>query len=149
MTAGVSALLLLSHADPLGELELALQELSVKTSLASSCREANRVLAAPNPPELIFTATELPDGNWVDVLRLAERACAPVNVIVVSRLADVRFYIEVIEAGAFDYIVPPFESTGLAHVVCCATGSVLRRRNALAQAEQAGQPTLPLSAIQS
>jgi DNA-binding NtrC family response regulator len=149
MKTEISALLLRSRSDPLHTLELALQGLSVKTSQASSCSEAQRTLEGSDPPELIFTDTQLLDGTWVDVLRLAERAATPVNVIVVSRLVDVRFYIEVVETGAFDYIAPPFEPSGLAHVVCCAAGNVLRRRSAQAQAEQTGQRSLTLASPQS
>ena len=149
MKTEISALLLRSRSDPLQTLELALQGLSVKTSQASSCGEAQRRLEGSDPPELIFTDTQLLDGTWVDVLRLAERAATPVNVIVVSRLVDVRFYIEVVETGAFDYIAPPFEPSGLAHVVCCAAGNVLRRRSAQAQAEQTGQRSLTLASPQS
>ena len=112
MKAEISALLLHSRSDPLHTLEPALQGLSVKTSQVPSCREARRVLEGSNPPELIFTDTQLLDGSWMDVLRLAERAATPVNVIVVSRVVDVRFYVEVVEAGAFDYIAPPFEASG-------------------------------------
>ena len=149
MKTEISALLLRSRSDPLHTLELALQGLSVKTSQASSCSEVQRRLEGSDPPELIFTDTQLLDGTWVDVLRLAERAATPVNVIVVSRLVDVRFYIEVVETGAFDYIAPPFEPSGLAHVVCCAAGNVLRRRSAQAQAEQTGQRSLTLASPQS
>jgi two-component system response regulator PilR (NtrC family) len=149
MKAEISALLLHSRSDPLHTLEPALQGLSVKTSQVPSCSEARRVLEGSNPPELIFTDTQLLDGSWMDVLRLAERVATPVNVIVVSRVVDVRFYIEVVEAGAFDYIAPPFEAFGLAHVVCCAAGNVLRRRSAQAQATQTGQRTLTLASPQS
>lgn len=145
MNTGISALLLHVRSDLLQALQLALQDLSVKTSQASSCSEALHALAGSNPPELIFTDTQVLDGTWVDAVRLAEMAPTPVNVIVVSRLVDVHFYIEVIEAGAFDYIAPPFEASGLAHVTCCAAGNVLRRRSAQAQAQQTGQGMLTLA----
>jgi len=145
MKAELSALLLHVRSDLLQALQLALQGLSVKTSQASSCSEALHALEGSNPPELIFTDTQLLDGTWVDAVRLAEMAPTPVNVIVVSRLVDVHFYIEVIEAGAFDYIAPPFDVSGLAHVTCCAAGNVLRRRSAQAQAQQTGQGMLTLA----
>jgi DNA-binding NtrC family response regulator len=149
MKAEISALLLLGGSSPLHTLQLALQGLSVKTSQAASCNEARHALEGADPPELIFTDPQLLDGTWMDVLRLAERAATPVNVIVVSRLVDVRFYVEVVEPGAFDYIAPPFEPSGLAHVVYCAAGNVLRRRSAQAQTEQTGQRALTLISPQS
>lgn len=145
MKTAISALLLHGRSEPLQALQLALQDLSIRTSQASSCSEALQVLAGSNPPELIFTDTQLLDGTWVDAVRLAEKAPTPVNVIVVSRLVDVHFYIEVIEAGAFDYIAPPFEASGLAHVTCCAAGNALRRRSAQAHAHETGQGMLTLA----
>jgi FixJ family two-component response regulator len=61
---------------------------------------------------------------------LAEKATQPVNVIVVSRVVDTRFYVQVIEAGAFDFIAPPFNSTDLAYVVRSAMDNVVARRTA-------------------
>jgi FixJ family two-component response regulator len=49
-------------------------------------------------------------------------------VIVVARVVDTRFYVEAIEAGAFDFIVPPFNAADLAYVVRCAVDNVLARR---------------------
>lgn len=146
MKAEISALLVHSRPDPLYALELGLQSLSVKTRHVQSIGEARRVLEAPDPPELVFTDSQLLDGTWAEVIRLAERAPAPVNVIVVSRLVDVRFYVEAIERGAFDFIAPPFETSGLTHVVCCAAGNVLRRRSVETRAEDLHQKTLGLAA---
>ncbi len=86
------------------------------------------MLEGPVPPLLVFTDRQLPDGTWRDIVRLAESAHAPTSVIVVSRLTDVRLYVDAIEQGAYDFIVPPFEAAGLAHVVRCATAHTLDQR---------------------
>lgn len=49
-------------------------------------------------------------------------------MIVVGRIANVRFYVEVIEGGAFDFISPPFVGSDLAYVLRCAAKNVLSRR---------------------
>ena len=61
---------------------------------------------------------------------LAGRASQPVNVIVVTRVMDTKLYLEALEGGAFDFIVPPFASLDLAHVVRCAADNVQARREA-------------------
>ena len=89
-----------------------------------------RMLGGLKPAPLVFTDTELPDGTWADILTVAERAACPVNVVVVARVVDTRFYVQAMEAGAFDFMVPPFNATDLTHVVRCAADNVLTRRAA-------------------
>jgi DNA-binding NtrC family response regulator len=102
---------------------------------AGSCQEVRGILSASNPPLLIFTCKTLPDGTWADVLAAASQAPVPVNVIVVARVADTRFYVDAIEAGAYDFIVPPFNHADLTHVLRCAADNVQARRAALTHAE--------------
>jgi FixJ family two-component response regulator len=76
----------------------------------------------------VFTETQLPDGNWDDVLSFAAGANAPVNVIVVSAHVDVALYIQTMEHGAFDFIVTPPSTLELLHVVRVAAANVFARR---------------------
>ncbi len=92
------------------------------------------MLKGSSVPHLIFTDTALPDGTWADVLSLAADTIEPANVIVVSRIVDIKLYIEAIECGAFDFIVPPFAAADLVHVLRCAVWNVMHRREALAHA---------------
>jgi DNA-binding NtrC family response regulator len=131
-----AALLLHNSSSPLMALTQGLRGLSVRTRQARTCVEASQILNAPEPPEVVFTETELPDGNWQDVVRLAQAAPKPTNVIVVSRLVDIRLYVEAVEKGAFDFIAPPFEPLELAHVLRCAVGNVAARRNVQAGTAQ-------------
>ena len=131
MKEKTKALLLYGRGDPFATLKPALENQGIKTIRAHSREEASRLLRASGSPPLVFTDTEFPDGSWRDVIHLAREAAQPVNVIVVSRLVDVRLYIEALEAGAFDFIAPPFEDSAIAHVVRCAA----------ANAESMRQPT--------
>ena len=117
------------HAEPLDMLDLALQAQSITTCRAN-CQEASLELTRAKPVHLVFTDTTLPDGTWGDVLGLAAKAPAPVNVIVVARLVDVRLYLEVIQSGAFDFITPPFPPGDVARVIRCAADDVLHKRYA-------------------
>ncbi len=60
---------------------------------------------------------------------MSEDATLPVNVIVVSRLADVRLYVDALQNGAFDFISPPFEARELSYVLRTASANAHLRRN--------------------
>ena len=128
MKEGIRALLVQARHDPLDALRLALIEQSIDIVTAKNCAEAALVLWSNCPPHLVFTETQLADGNWADILTLAAKAPAPVNVIVVAPFADVTFYVQAIERGAFDFIVPPLSDPELLHVVRIAAENALSRR---------------------
>ncbi|HEV2494952.1 MAG TPA: response regulator [Terriglobia bacterium] len=121
MTEEVCAMLVHGEGSPLAALKLALEHQGVHTFRVRNCGEAQMRLEDGALPELVFTDTNLPDGNWANVLALARRLAPTSQVIVVSRFVDTALYIEVLESQAFDFIVPPFLDSDLAHVVRCAT----------------------------
>jgi FixJ family two-component response regulator len=57
----------------------------------------------------------------------------PVPVIVVSPFVDVDLYLDSMESGASDFIVPPFLCTDVAYVVMTAISDGLPRRLAVSQ----------------
>jgi DNA-binding NtrC family response regulator len=128
MTEKIKALLVQARPHTLDMLRLGLEEQSLEISTASSCAEAVMTLWSDCPPHIVFTDIQLADGKWTDVLTLTSRASAPVNVIVVAPFADVKFYVQTIERGAFDFIVPPLSQPELEHVVRIAAENVLSRR---------------------
>ena len=132
MKEQITALLLHKLGDSLGPLKLALEGQAMEVCWMRNCQEASTLLLGANPPHLVFTEIDLSDGTWADVVKLAVKAQKAVNVIVVARLADVRFYLETIVSGAFDFIVPPLTGDELGHVVRCAVENASRRRNAQA-----------------
>lgn len=134
MNEQISTLLVYDSAEPVGTLKLALDRQSLICSRVHTCQQAAPLLERLDPPYLVFTDTTLPDGTWEDVLAMAAQAAKAVNVIVVSRLADVKVYIEAMEKGARDFLAPPFEVSDLAYVVRAAADNVRIRRYGLAHA---------------
>lgn len=134
MKESIKALLVQSRHDPLDALRSALEEHLIETFTARNCAEAAQALWSDSPPHLVFTGIQLADGNWADVLTLAAKASAPVNVIVVAPFADVSFYVHTIERGAFDFIVSPLSDQELLHVLSVAAENAIsrRRKNAAA-----------------
>ncbi|MFZ0962000.1 MAG: response regulator [Terriglobia bacterium] len=142
MKETIKALLVQPRHDPLEALRRALEEHAIETSTARNCAEAAQALWSDLPPHLVFTGIQLADGNWADVLALAAKASAPVNVIVVAPFADVSFYVQTIECGAFDFIVPPLSDQELHHVVRIAAENAISRRRKHAAALPAAPPVL-------
>ena len=135
MEENVKALLVQVRPGPLEALQLALIEQSIEIRTVKNCGEAEHALCSDWSPHMVFTDVHLADGNWADVLTLASNATAPVNVIVVARFIDMKFYIQAIERGAFDFIVPPFARLELQHVVRVAAENALTRRRKLASSQ--------------
>ena len=128
MKENIKALLVQARHNPLDPLRLALEEQSIATLTARNCGEAALALWSDRPPHLVFTEIQFTDGNWTDVLTLADKASEPVNVILVAPFADVTFYVQAIERGAFDFIVPPLSDPELLHVVRIASENAITRR---------------------
>ncbi|HET9178901.1 MAG TPA: response regulator [Terriglobia bacterium] len=88
-------------------------------------------------PELILTSTTFPEGTWSEVVDMARKSSVPVNVIVVGQRVDIELYVRAIEYGAFDFMLPPFETDQLSHVLRVAMADVRRAREAHALEEVA------------
>jgi DNA-binding NtrC family response regulator len=130
MKARIPALIVNHGSQTLTALKAVLERQGMHVVVAESRAQAAHLLGGLNPAPLVFTDIELPDGTWADVLAAAERASQAVNVIVVARVVDTRFYVRAIETGAFDYIAPPFIAADLDYVVQTALSNVIGRRAA-------------------
>ena len=122
MEQRIQALLVCTDEEPSQTLDTALQNLAVETHRAHTCQEARNLLErAASPPDIVFTDTTLPDGSWKELLAMGRQMQVPSKIVVVGATADTRLYIDVMENGAFDFMLPPFASDDLAHVIRCAT----------------------------
>jgi len=128
----ILALLVHGREKPMELMKEALEALAIETFSAKTCEELERLLREV-PAELVFTDTALPDGDWTDIVAAAQRSEAPASVIVVGSHQDVKLYIAAIEGGAFDFVLPPFETQALQFVVYTALDYARRRRLALSQ----------------
>jgi DNA-binding NtrC family response regulator len=126
--AEVSAILLYRPGEARDLLKLALEGHLVQVHCVTTVQEALPLLRDANPPHLIFTEDTLPDGTWSEVVKRSQMACKPVKVIVVSRVVDVSLYVEAMDGGAFDFIVPPLSAIKLDYVVKRATETVVSLR---------------------
>jgi DNA-binding NtrC family response regulator len=117
MAEQINALVACNNDEAFDELTRALESLGIAVTHARNSHEASRLLKSQMGIDVVFAGTDLPDGGWADVLRLAQQIRNYLPVIVVSRIVDVGLYIETIGRGAFDFITPPFLTSELAHVV--------------------------------
>ena len=138
----IKALLVHERLEPFLGLQSELEQQAIEVHSAKSCGEAALSLWSEQPPHLVFTDVQMPDGNWADVLTLSRKAPKPTNVIVVSPVVDVQFYIDALERGAFDFIIPPLADVDLPHVVWMAAENVLSRRGTLKRNLPPYQPKL-------
>jgi len=111
------ALLVYDAEEPLKAVEQILRDQGISTRRVRRCSEAIAALGDSDPPKLVVTDTSLPDGGWSDVLKATCARPSYPPLIVVSRLADIRLYLDVIESGAYDFVVPPLASADLAYIV--------------------------------
>lgn len=117
MGESIHAVLVHNHSERFNSLKAALDGLGITTHRARTCKEASFLLKNSSYAELVFTDTALPDGTWLDILKLAERSSDYLPVIVMSREANVDLYLNALDEGAFGFITPPFLAAGLAHII--------------------------------
>ena len=127
-----SVLLVHHRNDRFGTLNLILETLPIKVSRVRSAKEAEARLCEMPCPHLVLTDAALPDGNWMDVLDIAAKAVEPVNVIVISPVADIKLYLDVMDQGAFDFMTDSFTVPDVVHILKCALDNAARHRQARA-----------------
>jgi len=128
MAATITALLVHDRPEPMGFFRRALESQDIKAQSVSTCREAQERMRAHQSPHLVFVDPRLPDGSWEDVLASAASAPSHTNVIVVSDVVDIALYLESVQRGAFDFVVPPMSEPDFTHVVRSAVDNALERR---------------------
>lgn len=89
-----------------------------------------------NPVHVVLTETEGPDWNWKQMLRALRGVRPQPQLIVTSRLADNHLWAEVLNVGAYDVLLQPFEREEVERVVASA------RRHFNFEPERAGQVTV-------
>lgn len=113
----LSALVVNEDANLVLQLRAVLEAQNVATCCARSCQEAKAALSREAHPDIIFAGAIFTDGTWRDMLKLAHQVSPHAGVVITTRVADIRLYLDAMEEGAADYIVPPFAASDVAHVV--------------------------------
>jgi DNA-binding response OmpR family regulator len=75
--------------------------------IAGDAVEAKQILGQASVP-VILCESELPDGNWKDLLAAVAGLRNPPLMIVTSRLADEYLWAEVLNLGGYDVLAKPF-----------------------------------------
>ena len=114
--------------DLMAGLSRALDPCPLEILCAKDCRDAGLQIGRHSTAEIIFTDVRLPDGDWKEVLRMARQMPARAEVIVVSRLVDVPLYLDTLEAGAYDFVVPPFLTVELGYIIVNAIYACFKKR---------------------
>ena len=110
-----------------GLLEI-LDEKNVQVYPAADFREAQRRLSGPDSYDLVLTDAELPDGSWRDLLQLLLESERPCEMIVCSRVGDEQLWAEVLQCGAYDLLVEPYEGQEVLRIIQSAIESRYMRR---------------------
>jgi DNA-binding NtrC family response regulator len=104
-----------------------LEPLGLDVTRASGCAELRSRLHKGADFLAVFVETALPDGTWRNAQTIVSHAQDRLPVIVVSPYVDLTEYLDTMESGAADYVVPPFLATDIAHVLMAAVGKTKPR----------------------
>lgn len=101
----VSALLISPSETDFEALYAIFHKLNWKLQAAQNCRQAFSALNRSEFP-VILCEGRLPDGDWRTVRE--HLAGGPAQLIVTSRIADERQWIDALDSGCYDVLTTPF-----------------------------------------
>ena len=67
--------------------------------------------------DAVFCDWDCADGTWKDVLSKLKELNLQIPFVVLSRCGCEKEWVEVLEAGAFDFLVPPYTSSQILGVL--------------------------------
>ena len=103
-----SALLCCASPDDSKDLASALEGLHVEVTSVPNCSDALD-LAGASQFALILVDLD-GDAQWQSTLRALRTRAPWTGVVVYSRLAEERLWLDALDAGAFDFVCKPFRS---------------------------------------
>jgi DNA-binding NtrC family response regulator len=95
----------------------ALESCDIDVLLVCNCNEGRQLLEIQPQVQVVLTDAALPDGDWREVLQIVAQAGVNIEVVVSSRLGDYKLWIDVLEHGAYDVLVEPYESEEVRRIV--------------------------------
>lgn|SRR5690242_297354 len=109
------------HVEDADRLSQILGPLPVDVQHVEDLEHARHKLQHERYP-VILTDADLPDGAWPDVLDLAREVSPAPKVIVTTRFADARLWIDAMSRGVFDLLAQPFYPTEVRRILANAFG---------------------------
>ena len=119
MRAGV--LFVSPHSEDADRLSQILDPLPMELDYVADLEHARHKLRE-EPYPVILTDAALPDGVWLDVVHLAHSVSPPSQVIITTRFADARLWIDALGHGVFDVLVQPFCPSEVHRILANACG---------------------------
>jgi len=95
---------------------------------AAGLRDAREKLAGSMCYDLLFVDAELDDGRWQSLLECARSFGTVSAAVVCARLGDHQLWAEVLQSGAYDLIIEPYNEKEIARIVEGALESASLRR---------------------
>lgn len=90
---------------------------------ASDIQNARELLGGMQRFDLVFLDAELSDGGWQTLLDWSRQHGTAAAALVCARLADHQLWGEVLQSGAYDLLLEPFEHADVARIVDGALNS--------------------------
>ncbi len=97
-------------------LKLVLEEAGYETVIAGSVTQSQELIRDLGF-DLVISDLVLPDGDGIEVLRIAKVQDPEIPVIIITGFATVESAVAALKAGAFDYVMKPFENEHLKGLV--------------------------------
>ena len=107
---------------------------------AAGFEDACEKLAGSMCYDLLFVDAELEDGRWQNLLECARSFGAVSAAVVCARLGDHQLWAEVLQSGAYDLMIEPYDEKEIARIVEGALDSASLRRELRASTHS--RPTL-------
>ena len=112
------------HAGILTEM---LKPLSIPLEQAPDLRRAKSRLDQQTYG-VILTEARLPDGNWEDLLKVADKASVDSTVVVTDPFADAGFWADVLQLGGYDVLAQPFSCSEVQRIIWNALSRAVEHR---------------------
>src|SRR5579885_2294317 len=113
--------ILASDSDEISVLEQILSPY-VRPIVARTLAELNSVLEE-NDCDAVFCAQSFQTGSWKESLEELRKLTPDLPVIVLSSAVEEKAWMQAIEAGAFDVLIPPYEQGHMLAVLEQASAS--------------------------
>ena len=109
MAKAPRALVVLSDPDSQEAILQTLATCHIEPVFCSTMSEARASLSS-EPADLVFCEPRFADGSFDDLLHVLSSGESRPPVIVCSRLCDPALYLDLMDRGAFDFIVYPYRT---------------------------------------